>query len=374
MPTLHQFTPTLDAGAVGAHLLEIQRTLRAAGWDSEVFAERAVAPYQGRAHPHTDYGTSVAARREDVVVYHTAIGSVVGDWLMARRPARLVIDYHNITPPSWFEGWLPDLAYGLGWGRGQLRRLARRARFGLADSAFNAAELADVGFRATAVLPILVPAGSLGGAPSPALVDRLRSQPGGRWVFVGRLAPNKRQHLIVGALSAYRRAYDPSARLFLVGGTSAPHYETALRRYIAELGLQEAVTITGPVSDADRNAYYAAADVFVCLSGHEGFCVPLLEAWYHDLPIVASAGTAVTETLGDGGILLPGAGAEAVAAAVARVVTDPAVGDAVRAAGRARLEEYSLARAEARLLDLADGLANRGLADAPSLERLRGGA
>lgn len=371
MPTLHQFTPTLDAGAVGAHALEIQRTLRTAGWDSEVFSEHTRPPYEGRALHFTEYGKSIPAHEADVVLYHTAIGSSVADWLMTERPARLVLDYHNITPPVWFEGWEPDLAYGLAWGRGQLRRLARRSRFGLADSEFNARELEAAGFRRTAVLPILVPASAIGGEPDRAIVERLRNTPGGHWVFVGRLAPNKRQHVLIAALAAHRRVYDPAAHLSLVGAASSPTYEAALRRYASDLGLAEAVTFTGPISDAQRNAYYAGADVFVCASAHEGFLVPLLEAWAHGVPVVAHAAAAVPETLGTGGLLLRTASATAVAAAAARVTGDRQVADALRAAGRARLEDFSLARAEARLLDLAGQLV-AGAADRVGLAALRG--
>jgi glycosyltransferase involved in cell wall biosynthesis len=370
VPALHQFVPTLDPGAVGAHVLEIQRTLREAGWESEVLAEHEKPPHLGRTHRYTDYGTTVRARGDDVVVYHAAIGSSVADWLMDRRTPRLVVDYHNITPPLWFEGWEPPVADGLTWGRAQLRRLTQRARFGLADSAFNAAELERVGLRRTAVLPILVPEESLGGAPDRERVAELRAEPGARWIFVGRLAPNKRQHLLIAALSAYRRAFDPAARLDLVGGATSPTYEAALRSFAHDLGLDEAVTLTGAVSEAERDARYAAADVFVCLSAHEGFLVPLLEAWHHRVPVIAYDAAAVPETLGDAGLLLHSTAADVVATAAARVVGDPAVGAALRAAGDARLDRYSLGRARTTLLELAEALAG-GLADPPGLDGLR---
>jgi glycosyltransferase involved in cell wall biosynthesis len=371
VPALHQFTPTLDAGAVGAHTLEIQRTLRAAGWDSEVFSEHTRAPYEGRAHGYTEYGRSVPAHETDVVVYHTAIGSSVADWLMTERPARLVLDYHNITPPTWFEGWEPDLAYGLAWGRGQLRRLARRVQFALADSAFNARELGTFGFRRTGVLPILVPQAALGGPPDSERLASLRAVPGGHWLFVGRLAPNKRQHVLIAALAAHRRVYDDRAHLSLVGAASSPRYEAALRRYATELGIGDAVDFTGAISDAARNAYYASADVFMCASAHEGFLVPLLEAWANDVPVIAHAATAVPETLGDAGLLLRVASPVTLAAAAARVCSDALVADGLRAAGRVRLEHFSLARAEARLLDVAGQLAG-GMADRPGIAALRG--
>ncbi len=271
----HQFVPTLDAGAVGAHTLEIQRCLREAGWDSEVFSEHTRDPYEGRARLFTEYGASVPAHGDDVVLYHAAIGSTVADWLLERRPARLVVDYHNITPPEWFMAWEPALAYGLGWGRAQLRTLARRTRFGIADSAFNAAELAAAGVRHTAVLPILVPPESLHGdgltrsvGRAPALPSRdplaLRRPPGAQQAP----APPDR----IAALSVFRNTgvYDPAARLALVGASVvAGRYEEALQPLQpATLGVRGApVTFTGAVSDGVRNAYYTAADVFVCLSG-----------------------------------------------------------------------------------------------------------
>ena len=371
MPALHQFVPTLDPGAVGAHLLEVQRTLRAAGWESEVFSEHTKPPYDGRAHRYTDYGATIPARAQDVVVYHAAIGSSVADWLMDRRPPRLVVDYHNITPPEWFADWEPPLSYGLSWGREQLGRLARRARFGMADSAFNAAELSAVGFRRTAVLPILVPASTFAGRPDAARVAQLRAEAGARWVFVGRLAPNKRQHLLIAALHAYRRVYDPAARLDLVGGASSPVYEAALRAFARDLGVEDAVTVTGAVSDAERDTRYAAADVFVCLSAHEGFLVPLLEAWHHRVPVVAYDAAAVPETLGDAGLLLDTTSPDVVAASVARVLHDPAVADELRRRGTTRLTVFAPERAQQRLLELADGLVT-GLADAPGLAALRG--
>ena len=371
MPALHQFIPTLDPGAVGSHTLEIQRTLRAAGWHSEVFSEFTKEPYDGLAHRFTDYGRTVDAHDDDIVVYHAAIGSSVADWLMSRRPPRFVVDYHNITPPSWFETWEPGLAYGLGWGRAQLRRLGRRARFALADSAFNEGELRDAGFRRTAVMPILIPPEELGGAADPATVDRLRDAPGARWVFVGRLAPNKRQHLLIAALSVYRKTYDPHARLFLVGGSSSPGYEQALRQYSADLGVADAVVLTGPVSGSERNAHYEAADAYVCASGHEGFCVPLLEAWHHRVPVIAVAAAAVPETLGGAGVLLPSTSPFDIAAAAARVIGDPALGTALREAGTRRLEDFSIDRTRARVLELADALAG-GLADRTAPGQARG--
>ena len=86
--------------------------------------------------------------------------------------------------------------------------------------------------------------------------------------------------------------------------------------------------------------------------------------------MVAFDAAAVPETLGDAGILLPSAAADVVASAVHRVLSDPALANALRAAGAARLELFSPERTAATLLELADALAG-GLADPPGLSALR---
>jgi glycosyltransferase involved in cell wall biosynthesis len=366
MRRLHQFVPTLDPGAVGRHLLNAQRILREAGWESDVFAEHTKPPYEGAALPFGDYGSRAPAHPEDIVIYHAAIGSSVADFLLSRRLRRLVVDYHNVTPPVWFEGWEPDLCHGLAWGRAQLTKLGRACRVGLADSTFNADELHGFGFRHTEVLPVLVDTSALAGMVDAGALERLRSgkASGGQWLFVGRLAPNKCQHDLVKAFAIYRRAYDDGAHLWLVGASSSASYADAVLRFAADAGVGDAVSLTGEVSPGELAAHYATADVFVCLSEHEGFCVPLLEAWHHGLPVVAFAAAAVPETLDGAGLLLSDKAPATVAAAVRRVVTDPELTRALVSAGSRRLDDFSLARTGGRLLQLADSFADGG-ADRP---------
>ncbi len=153
------------------------------------------------------------------------------------------------------------------------------------------------------------------------------------------------------AFAAYRRAYDPHARLTLIGGSSSHSYLTALDAYVTSLGLDGAVRNLGSVPGGRLTAHYATADVFVCLSDHEGFCVPLLEAMAHGLPVVAYAAAAVPETLGGAGLLLPRKDPATVAAACHRVATDAALRQRFAAAGRARLAHFSLANTEAAMID-----------------------
>ncbi len=161
------------------------------------------------------------------------------------------------------------------------------------------------------------------------------------------MSANKCQHRLVGALAAYRRAYDPEARLWLVGGDDGSRYGQAVRALATSLGLAEAVTVTGPVTPSVLAAHYRHADVFVCVSEHEGFCVPLVEAMAHRVPVVAAGSSAVPETMAGAGIVLPlahgrGPGMATVAAAVRRAVSDPAIRDRLVGAGERRAAELAL--------------------------------
>jgi glycosyltransferase involved in cell wall biosynthesis len=345
---VHQFVPTLDPGAVGTHTLHLQRLLRDMGLESDIFAEDVQGLAVETRH-FTDHRPG--GRGEELLVYQCATGSVTADYLRSLSTP-LVVNYHNITPAGWFDGWNELQRHGLMWGRAQLRRLGARAALGLSDSRFNQAELVEAGYRATAVAPVLIDLTG-GEDADPRDADR---EPGLDVLFVGRIAPNKAQHDLIKALAVYRRLYDPRARLHLVGGVAAPRYQTALEGFVEALGLGGAVTLTGPVSPGVLAAHYRNADVFVCLSEHEGFCVPLLEAMHHGLPVIAHAAAAVPETLAGAGVLLADKSPATVAAAIHAVASDASVRAALVAAGRARLEDFSPARTRARYVELFEDL------------------
>jgi glycosyltransferase involved in cell wall biosynthesis len=288
------------------------------------------------------------------LVYHSSIGSQLAEFVRT-RPEPLIVDYHNITPPAFFARWEPHVAGQLAAGRRQLAKLALRAELGLADSAFNARELRQFDYTNTAVVPILLDTDELAASPpDPARTARLvaeKARGGADWLFVGRLTPNKAQHDIVKAFAAYRRLHDPNARLHLVGSSASNLYTYSLQEFVTALGLDHCVDLPGGVTEAEKRSYYDQADVFVVCSEHEGFCVPLLEAMHHDVPIVAYASSAVPETLGDAGLVLPTKDPLTVAAAVHRVREDDALRAQLIAAGRRRLDAFSLDRSRAALLE-----------------------
>jgi L-malate glycosyltransferase len=343
---VHQIIPVLTtADATSVHTIEVRRLLQDLGYESEIYVGDADGPAAGLAHHHRDLPGGPGV----VLLYQFAIGSVLGD-VVRDRTEPLGINSHNSTPAEYYEPWEPAIAHGLAWGRRQLAELEPRTRLAITVSQFNADDLAVHGYRRIQVAPVLVDIAAGVGEIDPVAADRIARDPDGpRWLFVGRIAPNKAQHDIVRAFAAYRRLFAPTARLDLVGGPTSERYDAAVRRLAVVLGVADAVTFTGRVTPGELAARYAAADVLVCLSEHEGFCVPLLEAMHHRVPIVAYGASAVPETLAGAGIVLDDKDPITVATAAARVVDDPRVRVALVAAGQARLGELSLERGRAAM-------------------------
>lgn len=331
-----------DKDAIGAHVIHTREALRSAGYESEIFA--------GAAHPevsHLARPVEALPARPSAgcwLLFHHSIGSAVAE-MVRRRSEPKLLDYHNVTPASMVARWAPWVREELELGSEQLHELAPISFFGIAHSHFSEAELLAAGCRSTAVIPPLVDLGALGRDPDPKVLEELssrRSEGGGDWLFVGRVSPHKAQHDLVKAFACYRRFFDPRARLHLVGTSLGEDYPRALWRFVVRLGLDDVVHLHGPVSAGALAAHYACSDVFVCVSDHEGFCVPLVEAMHLGVPVVAYGSSAVGETVGDGGVVLADKAPMVVATAVHRVVSDPRLRESLVRAGRRRATSFSL--------------------------------
>lgn len=343
--TIHQIVPSLIPGdGVGGHTLAVRDVLRGAGLHSEIFSDDVQPSLAGQARPLD--ALPPAGTRGLALLYQCSIGNEVVDLLLG-RPEPLVVDYHNLTPVEHLLRWVPDMAQLAGWGRSQLGDLARRAVLGIGDSAFNARELDAAGFARTAVVPIILDVDGLRHDRAPH-----RHGDGRRWLFVGRVVPNKAQHDLVLALAWHRAVHDPDAELWLVGRDAAPAYTAAVGDLVAELELGDAVHLVGGVDDDRLAREYAQADVFVCLSDHEGFCIPVLEAMANQLPVVAYASSALPETVGSGGLLLPRKDPATVSSAVARLAGDPALRSTMVERGLARAQTFDRTRTGPRLLEV----------------------
>ena len=354
MSGVHHFVPVLHRGdAVGRHTLRLRDATRRRGIESNIFVDVVQDETADETLPVIAYAEQ--AQRGDVVVYQFATASLMAPWL-ASRSETLVVNYHNITPPELIAPWDHHLALGQERAREDLAVLAPRTALAIADSAYNESHLAESGFAATAVVP---PSAALGDevtavAPAPAASRAMASSPSrdAVWLAVGRVAPNKALEHTIAALAVVRQQADPGATLCIVGKPATDAYEQALRHYVADLGLEDAVTFTGYATDAAVAAAYATSDVLVVTSEHEGFCVPVVEAMAAGLPVVAFDRGAVPEVLGGAGVLVTTREPFALAAAITGVLGDPARRTSLIETGRRRLGELDLPHAADRFVDL----------------------
>lgn len=334
-PQVHQVLATLGYGdAIGHEVLGIQRVLRAAGYASEIFVETADRRLE---HLTADYRDLPEASHPDhLLIHHFSIGSRASRVAFA-LPNRMALVYHNITPPEFFVDVHPLLVQLCYLGRRELGAYATRVELALGDSEFNRAELEALGFPDTAVLPVVPDFSHLAGPANLMQAGAFDDD----WVnvlFVGRMIPNKRIEDVVRAFHAYKRWFNPRSRLLLVGSHGGfERYLAMLHDFIARLGAAD-VHVLGHVSNEELTAYYEIADVFLCASEHEGFCVPLMEAFHMGVPVLAYAATAVPATMDGGGILYHRKDPIEVAALIDAVIADAALRDRVRASQDAALD------------------------------------
>ena len=365
---IDQFVPSLARhDAIGNHVMQMRRLLHAAGYQSEIFYEHIDPRLAGEARPFRDSPSGPDPTR--LIIYHASTHSDMTGWLVeaAGRGQPVAIDYHNITPAGFFSRWEPQAARSMELGRRQLAEVAPLARVGLSDSAYNAAELAGLGQADSRVCPLLLDLDEFHQTPDPAVAERLGRRGGPLWLFVGRIAPNKCQHDVIAAFAVYRRLFAPAARLALVGGATSRRYQSSLDEMVDQLDLGGSVDMVGSAPFPEMLAYFQAADAFVCLSEHEGFCVPVIEAMELGVPVVAYRAAAVTETVAGAGVLLDGKDPLEVAAAVDAVVSDRDRSRQLAEAGRRRAAEFALTVSSQRWLDELASLAGPVGADRDAL-------
>lgn len=341
-PAVHQMVPDFSFGdAIGNEALALQKALRSAGVASDIFAHFVHPRLADKARPIEEYFKE--ARPEDVLLFHFSIGHPVADRL-PEMPGRRVLRYHNITPAHYLELCNPESAARARQGREQLPRIAPAVELGLGVSDYNCAELTEAGCPATATVPIVLDLDVLH-TPPDGFVDFRFGDGRPAVLHVGRLVPNKAIEDLIKTQYWLSRLV-PGVRLMLVGGEAGCEaYAAGLRELTERLAVPD-VHFSGHISFAGLMAYYRRADLYLCLSEHEGFCVPLVESMHFGIPILAYAAAGVPGTLGPGGLLLESKEPELVAEAAARILGDPALKQEMSAAARARLERFRPARVE----------------------------
>jgi glycosyltransferase involved in cell wall biosynthesis len=269
----------------------------------------------------------------------------------------MALVYHNITPPEYFVGVHPLLVQLCFMGRRELRAYPARVVLALGDSEYNRQELEAIGFAETGVLPVVPSFAHLEGRPSPTIAAGFDDG----WtnvLFVGRVIPNKKLEDVIRIFHAYKTRYNPRSRLLFVGSFAGfDLYFAMLQDLVARLRTPD-VHFLGHVSNEELSAVYDIADVFLCASEHEGFCVPLVEAFHKGVPVLAYAATAVPATMDGAGVLFETKDPHHVAALVNAVVEDTALAAAIVAAQDAALQRLRSQDFERALL----GFVERALA------------
>ena len=343
MRAIHQVLATLGYGdAIGNEVLGIQRVLRDAGHESEIFVQTAEPRVEDLTIHYSDLRD--ASHPDNVLIHHFSIGSRASRLAYA-LPDRMVLIYHNITPPEYFVGVNKELVRLCFRGRRELALYKSRCDLALGDSEYNRQELDALGFSPTGVLEVVPGFDHLKG-PANYLSAGAFADDCINVLFVGRVIPNKKFEDLIRAFHAYRTFFNPRSRLLLVGSHAGfDRYVAMLHGLIGRLGVRD-VHLVGHVSDEELVAYYEVADIFVCASDHEGYCVPLIESFHMGVPVLAYAATAVPATMDGAGILYTSKDPMYIAALINAVIEDPDLADRVvdgQDAALARLESRDFA-------------------------------
>ena len=362
MPTrIALLAPLLTPGdAITNDILGMYDALERSGAEVRVYC--AETDLKERKVWHVSRINSFLKQPSDILIYHYSIGWEPALELLRRKKCKRVVKYHNVTPPEFFAPWSEAYEVACREGRAQLRAVAEsNCDLYLSDSEYNMRELIKYGAD-EALSAALAPFHH---------IDRLHSLDADLSVLnayrdaranilmVGRVAPNKGHASLIKAFSIYHRYYNNQSRLFIVGKEDRrlSSYSEHLRALVRSLGLQEAVIFTGEVSDQQLKAYYLLSHVFMIMSEHEGFCVPLVEAMAMKIPVVAYASSAIPQTLGGAGLLWEEHDPHLLAESANFLIKDESVAAALGLMGLRRYEsKFTNEKIEAEFLQALDRL------------------
>lgn len=282
--------------AISQHVIRIDDELVRNNIESKIIAQYIHPKFSNRV----SLPTSLSSFDELHVLYHMSIASPLAEKIHDSK-AKVDLWYHNITPAEFFEPWEPYVSLELRIARHQLAQMAVRGDRGVAASEYSEAELKKQGCRHTCVMPVLFDVDSK--VMSNAYADA-KSKTGIHILSVGRFAPHKRIEKMIEVVSIYKELISPNVKLDLVGSSSSKWYLESLELLVSNLKLEDSVKFHADIDDSQLANFYRDSDVYLCLSEHEGFCVPLVEAQCAGLPIVAKDFAAIPETVGKAGIVL----------------------------------------------------------------------
>ena len=357
-----QLLPTVSYGdAISNYAFEIKKVIENMGIDTEIYAEisgknlpvRNVSELKFLSSP--DISQNILSNmtkyniisEDDILIYHMSTGTDI-NFSINRLPCNKIMIYHNITPYEFFRPYNRELFALTSYGYKGLRYLNNTFSLCIADSEYNKSQLIEYGYNCNIkVCPILIPFRKYKSSQDISVMERY-SDNITNIIFVGRIAPNKKHEDIIKTFYFYKKI-NPESRLILVGSWAGTEtYYGRLKKYVEMLNLSD-VIFTGHVDFSEIISYYRVADVFLCMSEHEGFCVPLVEAMFFNVPIIARDAGAVPETLGDSGIIVPDNEPIRTAGIIHEVVNNENLRQDIINSQRKRLRNFSYGKTSGKL-------------------------
>lgn len=351
-----QILPVLAFGdAVGNDTRALKDALLSAGYDTEIYA--AVIDERLPKGTAKQFDMLEKLEDDDIVIYHLSTGHALNHEIK-KLGGKKVILYHNVTPPHFFKTYSKQAMYSCREGLDAAKKLAKVADYAIADSEFNKQDLISYGFTCDIdVLPILIPFEDYEKKPSEKILKRYDDDYT-NIIFTGRVVPNKKHEDLIETFYYYKKYINPKSRLILVGSYAGiDRYHEQLEEYVRRLGLED-VIFTGHIKFDEILAYYKLADLFLCMSEHEGFCVPLIEAMCFDVPVIARDTTAIAGTLGGSGVLLPDNDPFVAAEMMNRLLTDSMLREKVIANQRLRLQDYDNKKVKEQFLAIIEKISS----------------
>jgi len=342
-----------DGDAISNEVIELKKVLRRLGAESEIYAvpNRVTPRIASECKPLSDCRTATS----DVAVHHYAIASEATEVFLS-CPGRKVLLYHNITPAEYFAGFDDGVAHALQEARQNLKRVALQSDAVWAVSEFNASELKASGINDVKVFPLMFTPTRLDMPPDPAVLRKF-AEPMKNILFVGRIAPNKCVEELITAFACYHKTMNPFSRLIIVGSErSAPRYFAMLRMLAGEYNLPN-ICFEYFASPSGLVTYYELADVFVSTSRHEGYCLPLVEAMYKHVPVIARSAGGTPEAMGGGGVMFDDLQPTELAELIHRVLSDPQLQDEILTSQEERMQSIRVRNVDAELKALLSPLA-----------------
>ncbi|OGV63377.1 MAG: hypothetical protein A2283_03885 [Lentisphaerae bacterium RIFOXYA12_FULL_48_11] len=340
MAAIHQLVAGFANGdAISNEALVMRTIFRSWGFHSDIFCEKRRVLPELRPETRDISECPDSFHSNDIAFLHLSIGSDIND-LLPKLSCKKVILYHNVTPAHYFDMINKQTAYSLERGRKQVAALAGVAQVNLSDSRFNADELEKLGYRNIHVLPLLLDLKRLKDNPDRRTL-RVYNDGTKNIIFVGRCAPNKKIEDVITAFFYFHKYVEPDSRLLLVGSyAGTERYQNLLLTQARELEISD-IRFTSNIPQPQLNAIYKCAHLFLSMSEHEGFCIPIIESMVHDIPVLAYDSAAVPETMNGAGILFREKRYEEIAEMMGRLIHDRQLRASVLDRQRNRMADYA---------------------------------